>query len=198
MYIPKGVHIVETTTGDKHLFLYILELEDGLLLFDTGEKHHPQEAILPFMAANGLSTERIRLIVNSHADVDHFGGNHAMRAAAPGAIFACHNLDRRWIASRERTMAEHYNRYARDHGVFYDEDTQDWLREAMGPDVPIALGLGLIIAGYRRFRYGEEVESIQDTAKKAPLAGAYRPKGLFSAGFDLIEEFSDMDLEKLR
>jgi hypothetical protein len=62
--------------------------------------------------------------------------------------------------------------------------------------IPIALGIGLIVAGYRRFRYGEEVESIQDSAKKAPLAGAYRPKGLLSAGFDLIEEFSDLD--KLR
>jgi hypothetical protein len=62
--------------------------------------------------------------------------------------------------------------------------------------IPLALGIGLIVAGYRRFRYGEEVESIQETAKKAPLAGAYRPKGLFSAGFDLIEELSDLD--KLR
>ena len=62
--------------------------------------------------------------------------------------------------------------------------------------IPLGLGVALIVAGYRRFRYGEEVESIQDSAKKAPLAGAYRPKGLFSAGFDLIEELSELD--KLR
>jgi glyoxylase-like metal-dependent hydrolase (beta-lactamase superfamily II) len=141
MDVPNGVHIIETNTGDKNLFLTILELEDGLLLIDTGEKRHPQEAILPFMESIGRSPEQIRLIVNSHADVDHFGGNHAMRMAAPGALFACHNLDRRWIASRERTMAEHYNRFAREHGVFYDEDIQDWLSGAMGPDVPVALGL---------------------------------------------------------
>jgi hypothetical protein len=37
--------------------------------------------------------------------------------------------------------------------------------------VPIVLGIGLVVAGYRRFRYGEEVESIQKSARKAPLAG---------------------------
>ncbi|HSG19041.1 MAG TPA: hypothetical protein VLE70_22305 [Anaerolineae bacterium] len=59
--------------------------------------------------------------------------------------------------------------------------------------IPLGLGIGLIVAGYRRFRYGEEVESVQKSAKKAPLAGAYRPKGLLSTGFDLLEELSELD-----
>lgn len=70
--------------------------------------------------------------------------------------------------------------------------------------LPVVIGIGLIVAGYRRFRYGEEVESIQASAKKAPLAGD-RPKGLFSTGFDLIDglsELSDLsdlsNLDKLR
>jgi DNA-directed RNA polymerase subunit RPC12/RpoP len=67
--------------------------------------------------------------------------------------------------------------------------------------LPIALGIGLVVAGYRRFRYGEEVESIQQSARKARLAGD-RPKGLFSTGFDLIDGLSDLsdlsDLDKLR
>ncbi|UCG23827.1 MAG: hypothetical protein JSW55_17090 [Chloroflexota bacterium] len=59
--------------------------------------------------------------------------------------------------------------------------------------IPLGLGIGLIVAGYRRFRYGEEVESVQKSAKKAPLAGAYRPKGLLSTGFDLLDELSELD-----
>jgi len=59
--------------------------------------------------------------------------------------------------------------------------------------IPLGVGIGLVIAGYRRFRYGEEVESIQATAKKAPLAGAYRHKGLFSSAIDLIEELSELN-----
>lgn len=62
--------------------------------------------------------------------------------------------------------------------------------------IPIGLGLGLIYTGYRRFRFGEEVETIQESAKKAPLSGAFRPRGLFSTGIDLIDELSDLD--KLR
>lgn len=46
--------------------------------------------------------------------------------------------------------------------------------------VPIALGIALIAAGYRAFRYGEEVEEIQKGARKATLAGE-SDGGLMSA-----------------
>ncbi len=47
--------------------------------------------------------------------------------------------------------------------------------------VPIALGIGLIAAGYRAFRYGEEVEEIQKGARKAALAGESDGSSLMSA-----------------
>jgi hypothetical protein len=47
--------------------------------------------------------------------------------------------------------------------------------------VPIALGIGLIVAGYRAFRYGEEVEEIQKGARKASMAGEADGSGLMSA-----------------
>ncbi len=47
--------------------------------------------------------------------------------------------------------------------------------------VPIALGIGLIAAGYRAFRYGEEVEEIQKGARKAALAGEADSGKLMSA-----------------
>lgn len=47
--------------------------------------------------------------------------------------------------------------------------------------VPIALGIGLIAAGYRAFRYGEEVEEIQRGARKAALAGESDGSNLMSA-----------------
>lgn len=47
--------------------------------------------------------------------------------------------------------------------------------------MPIALGIGLIAAGYRAFRYGEEVEEIQKGARKAALAGESDGSGLMSA-----------------
>jgi hypothetical protein len=58
---------------------------------------------------------------------------------------------------------------------------------------PVGIGIGLIIAGYRRFRYGEEVESIQKSARKAALSGADESRGLLSTGMSLLEELSDLN-----
>ncbi|MCA9896834.1 MAG: hypothetical protein H6654_14190 [Ardenticatenaceae bacterium] len=46
---------------------------------------------------------------------------------------------------------------------------------------PIAIGIGLIAAGYRAFRYGEEVEEIQRGARKAALAGDGDGRNVMSA-----------------
>ncbi|MCA9953479.1 MAG: hypothetical protein H6657_09055 [Ardenticatenaceae bacterium] len=47
--------------------------------------------------------------------------------------------------------------------------------------MPIAFGIALIAAGYRAFRYGEEVEEIQKGARKATLAGQSDSSTLVSA-----------------
>ena len=59
--------------------------------------------------------------------------------------------------------------------------------------LPIVFGIALIAAGYRAFRYGEEVESIQQAAKKATLAGRGGSKDLFSTGLNLLEEMSEFN-----
>jgi hypothetical protein len=58
--------------------------------------------------------------------------------------------------------------------------------------LPLALGIGLIIAGYRRFRYGEEVESVKKRARKLSLGGR-QSGGLFSTGVKILEQVSDLD-----
>ena len=76
--------------------------------------------------------------------------------------------------------------------------------------MPIALGIGLIAAGYRAFRYGEEVEEMQKGARKATLAGESDGGGLMSvltgglmggssdvqemmrSGMSVLEELSEM------
>jgi glyoxylase-like metal-dependent hydrolase (beta-lactamase superfamily II) len=96
--------------------------------------------ILPFLAGFGIDPGEIDVIVNTHADVDHFGGNAAMRAVAPRALVCAHVSDLAWIQDRERILRERYGWYAA-HGVGYDAETAAWLREAMGPDTPVDVGL---------------------------------------------------------
>lgn len=79
--------------------------------------------------------------------------------------------------------------------------------------LPVAIGLGLIIAGYRAFRYGEEVEDISKESKKAALSAQSGFKvGNFSipmaknkdfqemlqTGMNIIEELSEMDASRYR
>lgn len=70
--------------------------------------------------------------------------------------------------------------------------------------VPIAVGIGLIVSGYRAFRYGEEVEEIDKVNKKAAMAadpqrrlnsllsGAGDVDELMSTGLNFLEEISEM------
>lgn len=62
---------------------------------------------------------------------------------------------------------------------------------------PIALGLGLVYAGYRAFRYGEEVETIQAGTGKAPLAGG-KEKGGWKGSLKDLGEVVDMALGEAR
>ncbi len=58
--------------------------------------------------------------------------------------------------------------------------------------VPIAVGIGLIVAAYRTFRYGEEVEEIQKEAKKAALSEADESKSWWRGGFDAVKNVTEM------
>ena len=64
--------------------------------------------------------------------------------------------------------------------------------------LPIGVGLALIVAGYRKFRYGEEVESIQKSARKALLSGDSESGDLMSLGLGLLSGGSDLNKEILR
>ena len=56
--------------------------------------------------------------------------------------------------------------------------------------VPLAMGLAIIAAGYRAFRYGEEVEKVDATAKKAAGTGGKEQKGqsFLDTGLSVLEE----------
>jgi len=62
---------------------------------------------------------------------------------------------------------------------------------------PLAIGVGLIFAGYRKFRYGEEVETIDKRAKKAALSGESKFKGYLPEGLGFLEDLSGFDPTKL-
>jgi glyoxylase-like metal-dependent hydrolase (beta-lactamase superfamily II) len=141
--VAPGITRIESALGPRPFSQYLLRDERSLLV-DTGVKETPAEVLLPALA--GLQPD---FVLISHADVDHFGGNAAIREAAPGAVFCAHAADVPWIENRELIMRERYGWYEA-YGVGYPEETFAWLRDAMGPDVPIDLHL----SGGEVFRLG--------------------------------------------
>ena len=148
MEVAPGIHRIESVLGPRPFSQYLLRGERSLLV-DTGVVETPEAVILPYLDATGLDPGDLDFVLNTHADVDHFGGNAAVRAWASRAVFCAHREDVPWIEDRERILRERYGWYAA-HDVGYAQEEKDWLRAAMGPNVPIDLWL----AGGESFQLG--------------------------------------------
>ncbi len=64
--------------GGGNVFLYLLK-GDRIALVDTGVTHTPGEVLRPALAEMGLALSDIDLILNTHAHLDHAGGNGEMK-----------------------------------------------------------------------------------------------------------------------
>lgn len=141
MEIAPGIHRIESSLGVRFMAQYVLAGEARTLLVDTGMPSTPAETLAPYLDSAGLGIEAIDEVVISHADLDHSGGNRALRELHPRARFACHELDRRWIESSDAMVAENYlwhEAYGFDEP---DEAARAELRASCGGDAPIEEGL---------------------------------------------------------
>jgi glyoxylase-like metal-dependent hydrolase (beta-lactamase superfamily II) len=142
--VAPGIHRIESVLGPRPFCQYLLRDERALLV-DTGVSATPEGSHPP--ALDGLAPD---FVLISHADVDHFGGNSAIREAAPDAVFCAHVADISWIEDRERILRERYGWYEA-YGIGYPPETFAWLRDAMGPDVSMDIQL----QGGEVFRLGD-------------------------------------------
>jgi glyoxylase-like metal-dependent hydrolase (beta-lactamase superfamily II) len=149
--VAPGIHRIESVLGPRPFSQYLVQGERTLLV-DTGVAVTPETVILPYLDSIGLRPADLDFVLNTHADVDHFGGNAAIRARAPRAVFCAHSADVPWIEDRECILRERYGWYA-THDVDYSPEEKDWLREAMGPNVPLDMRL----SGNETFRLGPEL-----------------------------------------
>lgn len=138
--VAPGIHRIESVLGPRPFAQYLVRGEKTMLV-DTGVVGTPAEVIFPYLASIDVDPADLDFVLVTHADVDHFGGNAAVREAAPGAVFCAHAADVPWVEDRERILRERYGWYAAEN-VDYAPEVKDWLRDALGPDVPIDLRLG--------------------------------------------------------
>jgi glyoxylase-like metal-dependent hydrolase (beta-lactamase superfamily II) len=71
--------------GGGNVFLYLLK-GDRIALVDTGVTHTPSEVLQPALAEMGLTLSDIDLVLNTHAHLDHSGGNGEMKKFSKATI----------------------------------------------------------------------------------------------------------------
>lgn len=137
--ILPGVTAIETDTGASPLTLYLLH-DTRTLLVDSGLRSTPEEAIFPALAAAGLP-EQLDMLLISHADADHHGGNAAIIARSPSTLVLCHRLDAPRVSSKERHLHERYTGAVAADDTPYSPEIMAWLSDSIGPDTPVDLAL---------------------------------------------------------
>jgi glyoxylase-like metal-dependent hydrolase (beta-lactamase superfamily II) len=133
--IVPGIVRIESDLGPRFMAQYLLVGEERAVLVDTGLARTPDEVLAPVLAERGIEPD---LILISHADVDHCGGNRRMRERYPRALLACPEADRRWIESNAAMLAENYMWHA-PYGL--DQPDEQELLHDLGGDAPVDLTL---------------------------------------------------------
>jgi glyoxylase-like metal-dependent hydrolase (beta-lactamase superfamily II) len=140
MEILPGIHRIESDLGARFMCQYLLGGEDRTVLVDTSLAGTPEEVIIPYMGEIGLSLEHVDEVIISHADVDHSGGNRALKERHPSLWFSCGEADRPYVESNQVMLAEIY-RWSEPYGFGPDEDSREWISKELGGDSPIDAGL---------------------------------------------------------
>jgi glyoxylase-like metal-dependent hydrolase (beta-lactamase superfamily II) len=133
MEVAPGIHRIEGDLGERYVCQYLIGGGERTLLVDTGLRDMPRTVIAP-------AVERVDLILVSHADVDHCGGDRLARELWPDAPLACGEADRAWIESNDAMLAGNYLWYS-TYGFGPSDDDVAFLRRELGGDAPVDLGL---------------------------------------------------------
>ena len=147
--VAEGTWMIEAPFGGVPLMLYVIDGGSELALVDSGVASTPDAFVLPFFERLG---RRPDLLVNTHAHVDHFGGNARMREAFPDLRVAAHHVDARWIEDTRRHLSEFYMQMPDDWRF---EDDGAALLEMCGGNCAVDLRLeddAILEIGSRRFR----------------------------------------------
>ena len=117
MQLYPGAYQISSIYKDgRFLFQYLL-VGERVLLVDSGIAETPGNSIFPYMDKLDLNPERLTMVITTHPDLDHQGGNSAIRESAPGAILACGEADRHLVEDPACLFRERYNFLRDEHRV---------------------------------------------------------------------------------
>lgn len=120
MELYPGVFQIQSLYGGRNLFQYLF-VGERLVLIDSGVAATPEGAILPSIEKLGHDPRRLSIVVTTHPDMDHQGGNAELKRVAPDAFLACGEADRELVQSPNELYAKRYNYLRANHGLGFDE-----------------------------------------------------------------------------
>jgi len=93
MELYPHVYQIQSLFGGRNLFQYLF-VGDNTVLVDTGIAETPEKVIFPYLDSLRLRPGQLTLAVTTHADLDHQGGNAAIKRTSPGTWLSCGAADR--------------------------------------------------------------------------------------------------------
>lgn len=139
MEVFPNIFQITGTVGGRPLQLYLLRGQDRIMLVDSGCAGDPQNLIAPYLTRLGLNITDIDLVFVTHADLDHCGGNAALKQQHPSILLTCGEADRALIEDPQTMWTRRYDAYASRHQVAYADSARSWIFESLGQAQPIDL-----------------------------------------------------------
>ena len=139
MELYPGLYLLKSLFGGRNLFQYLF-VGDNVVVIDTGIVDTPEKVIFPYMDLIGLRPERLTLAVTTHADLDHQGGNDAIKRRSPGTWLACGEGDRALVENPQSLFDRRYNHLQKDHAVGLDVELMPLAGKLRRMDVTFAGG----------------------------------------------------------
>jgi glyoxylase-like metal-dependent hydrolase (beta-lactamase superfamily II) len=122
MEIAQGIYRIPCPFGRRVVYCHLIVGAERRVLIDTGLAFSPAHDILPYMNQIGIKPSDLDLVMLTHSDVDHQGGNDVVKEEAPKAQFACHALDAPWIESADALIQGRYRQFEAKHGIGYGDE----------------------------------------------------------------------------
>jgi glyoxylase-like metal-dependent hydrolase (beta-lactamase superfamily II) len=121
MELYKNAYQIQSLYGNRNLFQYLF-VGESIVLVDSGIASTPEGAIFPYMDRLKIDPQSLSLVITTHPDVDHQGGNSTIKSIAPQVRFACGEADREMVEDPFALFRLRYNFAKAEYGVGFESD----------------------------------------------------------------------------
>ena len=119
--VAQGIFRLESVFGGRLLYVYLLAGDHTTVLIDSGASVTPDEVIFPSLKKLGRSPD---LLMVTHCDLDHQGGNFKLRRAYEDMVLACGAGDEEQVSDPRVLVDRRYSAWEQDHGVGFPTEVK--------------------------------------------------------------------------